>query len=118
MRGFTLIELLVVMTIIGILTSIALPQFGDYRKSAFDLRASFDIRNVAIAEEAYFITAEHYLSCADSNCTTLPGIGALSPGVTLAIQATTTGFSGTSTHPLGTGIVYSWNSSTGGLKGN
>ena len=104
------------MTIIGALTAIAIPQYQEYRKRGFDLRAQSDLRNVAIAEEAYFLDAEHYLSCQGNLCTDLPGIARLSQGVTLQIVATTTGFSGTSRHPSGTGEVFRWDSNHGGLQ--
>jgi len=114
--GFTLIELLVVMTIIGALTAIAIPQYQEYRKRGFDLRAQSDLRNVAIAEEAYFLDAEHYLSCQASGCAALPGIARLSQGVVLQIAATATGFTGTSRHPSGSGELFRWDSSRGGLQ--
>ena len=114
-RGFTLIELLVVLVIIGILSSIAIPQYNEYKKRAFDARARSDLQSVAIAEEAYFLDVERYISCADATCTMLPGIATLSKGVRLALTGTATGFTGTSTHRQGTGRIFRWNSSAGGL---
>ena len=115
-RGFTLIELLVTMTIIGALMTIAIPQYQEYRKRGFDLRAQSDLRNIAIAEEAYFLDWERYLSCGGSTCAGLPGIQALSPGVTLQVTATATGFTGTATHPRGTGKVFAWDTALGGFQ--
>lgn len=112
--GFTLLELLVVLAIVGALIAIAIPGYSSYRAKAYDLRAELDLRNIALAEEAYFLDAEKYLSCQNDACKTLPGIRRLSQGVTLAISATTSGFTGTSTHPLGRKILR-WDSSQGGL---
>jgi prepilin-type N-terminal cleavage/methylation domain-containing protein len=115
--GFTLIELLVVIAIVSALVAVAVPQYSAYKKRAFDVRAQMDLRSVALAEEAYFLDAERYLSCADTGCTVLPGIRALSPGVTLEITATTSGFTGKANHSKGSGKVYTWNSDTGGMQG-
>ena len=116
-KGFTLIELLVVIAIIGILAAIAIPQFAAYRARGFDARAKSDLRNVATAEEAYFADNEAYKSCTQATCKTfLPGITALSNGVTLAMTAAATSFTGTSTHPRGTGVTFNWNSANGGLQ--
>lgn len=114
--AFTLIELLAVIAIIGILLAIAIPQYAEYKKRGFDTRAKTDLRNVAIAEEAQFIDSETYLSCADVTCTNLPGIATLSKGVTLAITATPSGFTGTATHDQGSGVTFHWNSANGGLQ--
>ena len=114
-HGFTLIELLVVITIVSILTAVALPQYSVYKKKAFDLRAQEDLRNVAIAEEAYFIESEKYLSCRDDECTDLPGITKISKGVTINIQADESVFTGTSTHTHGSGKIFRWDSEQGGL---
>lgn len=119
-KGFTLIELLVVIAIIGILAAIAIPQFAEYRKRGFDSRAKSDLRNVATAEEAYFVDNEKYKACANAAAcsTALPGVPALSNGVTLAIavsSATATFFTGSSNHPKGT-ATFNWNSSLGGLQ--
>ena len=120
-RGFTLIELLVVIAIIGILAAIAIPQFAEYRKRGFDARAKSDLRNVATAEEAYFVDNEMYKACADAAAcqAALPGVSSLSQGVTLAMtvtSATATFFTGTATHPKGTGVTFNWNSANGGLQ--
>lgn len=117
-KGFTLIELLVVIAIIGILAAIAIPQFAEYRARGFDARSRSDLRNVATAEEAYFVDNEVYKACTHATCDTLlPGLASLSSGVTLAISITGTGFTGTSTHPSGTGITCNWDSANGGLTG-
>lgn len=119
-KGFTLIELLVVIAIIGILAAIAIPQFAEYRARGFDARAHSDLRNVATAEEAYFVDNEQYVSCDQASCPgLLPGIQALSQGVTLSMTAAADGnsFTGTSTHPRGTGATCSWDSDAGGSQG-
>jgi type IV pilus assembly protein PilA len=119
-KGFTLIELLVVIAIIGILAAIAIPQFAEYRKRGFDSRAKSDLRNVATAEEAYFVDYERYITCADAAAcqTALPGVSQLSQGVVLsmtAASATSTFFTGSSNHPKGTS-TFTWNSGNGGLQ--
>ena len=115
-RAFTLIELLVVLAIVSIISAIALPEFAEFRAKGFDMRAMHDLRTVAIAEEAYFIDSELYLSCTDSGCSKLPGIAKISKGVSLEIIATQTGFAGTSTHPKGSGKIFKWDSTAGGLQ--
>ena len=116
-NGFTLLELLVVMGIISALAAVAIPQYAKYRERAFDSRAQMDLRSVAIAEEAYFLDSEQYLSCTDNQCADLPGITKLSAGVTLSIQSTSSGFVGTAKHPKGTGRIYRWESNNGGFVG-
>jgi len=52
--GFTLIELLIVVVIIGILATIALPQFDDVRQRAFNSAMLSDLRSASYAIEEYF----------------------------------------------------------------
>jgi len=113
--GFTLLELLIVLTIVSVLSYVAVPNFAEYRMRAFDARAQSDLRNVAMAEEAYFLDHEEYLSCSDAGCTALPGISRISDGVSLEINAQDLFFVGTASHPRGTGIIFQWDSSEGGL---
>lgn len=115
--GFTLLELLVVMAIIAILAAIAVPKFSDYRKRAFDTRALSDLRNVAAAQELYFIENETYSSCQDASCEGLPGISRLSKGVNITMSASQDGniLTGEASHSLGSGKKYQWNSELGGL---
>jgi len=61
-RGFTLIELMIVVAIIGILASIAVPQFAKYRSNSFNSSAVSDLRNIETAEEAYYVENLTYVN--------------------------------------------------------
>lgn len=52
-KGFTLIVLMVVVAIIGILGSIAIPQFAQFRVKAMSKAAQSDVRNLATAFQAF-----------------------------------------------------------------
>ena len=63
-RGFTLIELMIVIAIIGILAAIAIPQFSAYRVRSYNSAAQSDVRNIATAQEAYFVDKATYSGAA------------------------------------------------------
>jgi len=59
-RGFTLIELLIVVVILGILTAIVVPKFGNGKERAMVASMRSDLRNLVSAEEAHFTNALAY----------------------------------------------------------
>lgn len=72
-KGFTLIELLIVVTIIGILTAIALPAYTDYvtRSKIPDATGNLAIKRVAM--EQYFQDNKTYVGapvCTGTDSTT------------------------------------------------
>ena len=72
-RGFTLIELLVVIAILGILAAIAIPQYIAYRNRANESQVKSDIKNAAVAQEAYFADTQSYKSCSPCTSSDMPG---------------------------------------------
>lgn len=115
-RGFSLIELLVVIAIVSILSGLAIPQYKIYKQRAFDMVALSDLRNIATAEEAYFVDAEGYLDCADAACTELPGVVTISQGAHVVVETLPDSFTATAWHDHGTGKQHVWISDGGGLQ--
>lgn len=58
--GFTLLELLVVVLIIGILASIALPQYRKIKIKTDLITAVTYVKEIAKAEQRYFLTHGEY----------------------------------------------------------
>ncbi|MGA8009170.1 MAG: prepilin-type N-terminal cleavage/methylation domain-containing protein [Thiomonas sp.] len=53
-RGFTLIELMMAITLLGVLTAIALPIYNNYREKVNDAQAQQDVVAVSTAIQSYW----------------------------------------------------------------
>ena len=70
-RGFTLIELLVVVLIIGILSSVALPQYTKSVEKSRSTEAVTLLGNLANAEQIYTMNGEGYTNDLELHCKSL-----------------------------------------------
>ena len=112
-KGFTLIELLTVITIIGILATVAIPQYSAYKDRAYRSDAKGNLHNIYLACKAYWTN-----NTGTNPCTTALASGSTygwvkSTDVSVAISnGTESGFSATSTHSSDTGsVTYTMNAS-------
>ncbi|HEX6615438.1 MAG TPA: prepilin-type N-terminal cleavage/methylation domain-containing protein [Gemmatimonadales bacterium] len=66
-HGFTLIELLIVVVIIGILTAIAIPKFGQTKERTYIATMKSDLHNLITIQEGYLADNGTYYSGAIPN---------------------------------------------------
>ncbi len=64
--GFTLVELMVVVAIIGVLTSVAIPQYNKYVSRARQTEAKVNLGALLTSEKAFVIENNSYTGCATS----------------------------------------------------
>jgi len=110
--GFTLVELLVVIAIIGILATIAIPQFAAYRRRGYETQVRADLKNAAVAQESYFADSQAYKNCAPCNFAALPGFNP-TPAVTVTATAVGQIFTLTGSHSRCGADLWTYNSVTG-----
>ena len=92
-RGFTLIELLAIIMMIGVLASVTIPKFARAKDKAYRGVMMTDLRNLATAQERFFVDNQAYAS----DTTTLDAHP--SGRVTITIRnATATGWRATAMH--------------------
>jgi len=98
--GFTLIEILIVVVIIGILAAIAIPKFASTKEKTYVAVMKSDLRNLAVAEEAYSSDNNIYYGGAVPNPVLIYNP---SSGVTVTItEATAAGWGATAAYTVGT----------------
>ncbi len=62
-QGFSLVELMVVVAIIGILASVAIPQYSKFQAKARQTEAKSLLASVYTAEKGFFVEANGYTGC-------------------------------------------------------
>jgi len=103
-----------VVAIIGILATIAIPQFITYRATAIDSQMKSALKNAAVAMESYFAEKQSY----PTTVTAITTVGFNSTaGVTLTINVISpNSFTLTASAPNGTQPSFTLNSVTGQIN--
>lgn len=80
MNGFTLVELMVVVAIIGILSTVAIPNFKRYQAKAKTSEAKLELSALYTAETSFMADYDTFASCLNTMGLTPPARGYYSYG--------------------------------------
>jgi type IV pilus assembly protein PilE len=69
-KGFTLIEVLIAMSIVGILTALAIPSYRSSTTSARRIDAQLALLHIQVAQEQHYATHLRFASSLSANGTT------------------------------------------------
>jgi prepilin-type N-terminal cleavage/methylation domain-containing protein len=97
-NGFTLIELLIVVVIIGILAAIAVPKYNASKGESVVATMKADLRNLAVAEEAY--SYDHYGYYGGTDLTGQLNMQLSGKNVVTIVRADSTGWGATASNSL------------------
>lgn len=120
-KGFTMLELLMVVIIIGILATLALPQYMGFIEKARATEAISTIGTIRTAQNLYKLETGTYSSDINALAITVPTSGAGTYWTYGVTGASDTGFGVTATRTskkaaagiAGQNIVMTWNDSAG-----
>ncbi len=102
-RGFTVLELLAVVTIVGILASLALPDYSVYIARSRVLDAATRLADQRNRMEQYFLDRRSYVDAA-GNCGVAPPAAAADDAFDVACAATASTFRVSATGRAGGGM--------------
>lgn len=113
-KGFTLVELLVVISIIGLLSTLAVVSLSSARQKARDAKRASDVKQIQTALELYFSDQNTYPVVAAAVTLGDATHSTLSSGSSFAAAATGTTYMGlVPANPAPGGTAYTYTSLTG-----
>ena len=108
-KGFTLMELLIVVSIIGVLATIAIPAYSQYKGRAMDADAKSNLHNVYLACKVYWMDEGSASDCTASETSSTAYGYTQSSEVIIVVSGGEVTFSGSASH-AGSGNTYTINS--------
>ncbi len=97
-NGFTLIELLIVTAIIGLLATLTISYYTQYKERAYDVEAKSNLKSLWLTCNLYWHDNKSTSTCTIAAVSTTSYGFETASDVTLSGQGTETTFSGTASH--------------------